>query len=392
MKQANHANRRGADRGNIMIVDDTPANLHLLTRMLAEQGYQVRPVPDGLLALSAVEVQLPDLILLDIRMPEMNGYEVCKRLKAEERTRHIPVLFISALDSLDDKINAFAAGGVDYITKPFQVEEVLARVETHLTLAHLRDQLQRANNKMTKELELAGNVQRSFLPGELPEMEGWQMAVKLKPAQETSGDFFDVHLLPNHHLGILMADVLDKGVGAALFMALSWAIFRTYAEQYPSRPEQVLAAVNRRIIQDTQAEQFVTAFYGILDPLTGKILFSNAGHPPPVVLRERNGKTVQGLGLEKTGVPLGLFEDAAWEQGAIDLEPGDGLVIYTDGVIEAQNPAGVLFAEKGLLRSVRKARLSSPEEMLEAILRDVHRFMGDVPQADDIALIAVRRG
>lgn len=126
--------------GNILIVDDMPANLRLLTRMLTEYGYDVRPVMDGEQALATAHAMPPDLILLDIRMPSMDGYEVCQHLKADERTRDIPVLFISALSETEDKISAFTAGGVDYITKPFQLEEVLARVRTHLTIRNLQKQ------------------------------------------------------------------------------------------------------------------------------------------------------------------------------------------------------------------------------------------------------------
>jgi two-component system NtrC family sensor kinase len=125
-------------KGNILIVDDTPANLRLLSQMLAEHGYQVRPVPDGPLALAAARAEPPDLILLDVRMPEMNGYEVCEHLKGDAQTRDIPIIFISALDATQDKVRAFAVGGVDYVTKPFQAAEVLARVETHLALRELQ--------------------------------------------------------------------------------------------------------------------------------------------------------------------------------------------------------------------------------------------------------------
>ncbi len=126
---------------NILVVDDMPANLHLLARMLSERGYQVRPVASGARALEAVQARLPDLILLDISMPEMDGYTVCERLKADERTRDIPILFLSALSETGDKVKAFAVGGEDYITKPFQVEEVLARVQTHLAMRNLRENL-----------------------------------------------------------------------------------------------------------------------------------------------------------------------------------------------------------------------------------------------------------
>lgn len=135
-------------KGNIMVVDDTPANLKLLTGMLGEQGYEVRPLPSGKMALNAASADPPDLILLDINMPEMNGHEVCERLKADSRLRLVPVIFISALNDIEDKIQAFSHGGVDYITKPFQFEEVLARVETHLTLRRYQAELQRHNTHL----------------------------------------------------------------------------------------------------------------------------------------------------------------------------------------------------------------------------------------------------
>ena len=141
-----------ASKLNILIVDDTRANLRFLAGILGEQGYLVRPVPDGSLALTSAWAEQPDLILLDIKMPNMSGYEVCERLKADARTREIPVIFISALADTADKVKAFTTGGVDYITKPFQVEEVLARVETHLTLRNLQKSLQEKNHQLQEEI------------------------------------------------------------------------------------------------------------------------------------------------------------------------------------------------------------------------------------------------
>jgi sigma-B regulation protein RsbU (phosphoserine phosphatase) len=377
-------------RADILIVDDTPANLHLLSQMLAEQGYRVRPVPDGPLALAATRAEPPDLILLDIRMPEMNGYEVCEHLKADAQTRDIPIIFISALDAIQDKVRAFTVGGVDYVTKPFQVEEVLARVETHLTLRELQKQLQDANKKMAQELALAGEVQTSFLPCELPDIPGWQLSVTLKAARETSGDFYDVNPLPNGQLGILVADVVDKGVGAALFMALSWILLRTYAPEYPTQPELVLSAVNRRILKDTNANQFVAVFYGILDPATGTLVYCNAGHCPPYLVSAQSGEKVQKL--IRTGIPLGIFEDETWEQGVVQLGPGDVLVLYTDGITDAEDGKGTFFGQERLLGSVQANLGLSAQELQDALMAEVHEFVGDAPQFDDIALMVVVRG
>jgi len=382
----NHPKRKfeNSIKGDILVVDDTPANLRLLSRMLNEQGYQVRPVPDGQLALAAARAKTPDLILLDIRMPDMDGYQICENLKAETSTKDIPIIFISALDAIQDKVKAFTVGGVDYITKPFHVEEVLARVETHLALRKLQAQLVSANTKMAKELALAGEVQKSFFPQEMPNIPDWQLTVTMKSARETSGDFFDWILLPRGYVGILMADVVDKGVAAALFMALSWSLLRTYAGDFPTHPETVLTSVNQRIVEDTSAKQFVTVFYAVLDPSTGRLVYSNAGHTPPIVVNANTGDVIHRL--EHTGKPLGLFEEEIWEQKVVELVPGDLLVIYTDGITEAQNEEGEFFDEIRLVESVQSHLESPAQNLVDALLMDVQSFMGETSQSDDIAL------
>lgn len=155
-----------SSKGNLLIVDDTPANLRLLVEIFKERGYQVRPAPNGELALSAAQGIPPDLILLDIMMPKMDGYEVCKRLKADQRTKEIPVIFISAINEVLDKVKAFTVGGVDYITKPFQVEEVLARVETHLALRHLQKSFQAQNEDLAKTLQQLKTTQDQLIESE----------------------------------------------------------------------------------------------------------------------------------------------------------------------------------------------------------------------------------
>jgi sigma-B regulation protein RsbU (phosphoserine phosphatase) len=371
-------------KSNILIVDDTPANLQLLSKMLSKQGYRIRPVPNGAMALSVAQVEPPDLVLLDIRMPGMDGYGVCKHLKADEKTHDVPIIFISALDNTQDKVRAFQVGGVDYITKPFQVEEVLARVETHLALRRLQTQLQEANTKMTRELVLAGEVQTSFLPRTLPKIPGWQLVVTLKSSRETSGDFYDFFLLPNGHLALLIADVVDKGAGAALFMALSWTLFRTYVMEFPNEPDFVLNAVNRRILEDTNAKQFVTAFYGILDPTSGRLVYCNAGHCPPFLVNVQKHDQIEQL--IRTGVPLGIYEDQTWNRSVVQFDPGNVLVLYSDGVTETQNMEKCLFGEGRLIKSISGRLGNSALEIQDGIIEDLHCFMGQASQADDIVL------
>jgi sigma-B regulation protein RsbU (phosphoserine phosphatase) len=380
---------RGKQEDDILIVDDTPANLRLLSQMLTQRGHHVRAVTSGPRALASARMSLPNLILLDIKMPEMNGYEVCERLKADAQTRDVPVIFISALDELQDKVRAFAVGGVDYITKPFQVEEVIARVETHLTLRRLQQQLESANQKMARELALAGQVQASFLPSKLPSIPGWDLAVTLKPARETSGDFYDVHLIADGRLGLLVADVVDKGVGAALYMALSWALIRAYTAEYPAQPELVLSAVNRRILADTSGDQFLSAFYGVVDPGTGNLTYCNAGHYPPYILGRGNGRTSRSL--PRTGMLLGVEPDEKWSQASVQLAPGDVLVLYTDGILDAEDAAGGFFGTERLLSTLWANLDHSAQEIQKALMDAVAEFTHGAVQSDDIALVVAVR-
>jgi serine phosphatase RsbU (regulator of sigma subunit) len=374
---------------SILIVDDTPANLRLLTQMLAKQGYGVRAVTSGERALESAIAAPPDLVLLDIKMPGMNGYEVCEKLKADPLTRNIPVIFISALDEIQDKVQAFAVGGVDYITKPFQFKEVLARAETHLSLRRLEKQLREANSKMEQELALAGKVQSSFLPGDLPAPAGWQMAATLNPARQTSGDFYDLISLPDGRLGLVVADVVDKGVGAALFMTLSWILIRSYAVEYPAEPQRVLRAVNDRILAEIDTGQFVTVFYGILDLASGALTYCNAGHPPPYLYSALQGNVAEPL--SRTGMALGVTDAERWEGAIARFNPGDALVLYSDGVTDADNREGVPFGRERLETRVGASLGRPASEILDGLLAAVQEHAAEAVQSDDVTLMVVTR-
>jgi sigma-B regulation protein RsbU (phosphoserine phosphatase) len=319
----------------------------------------------------------------------MDGYEVCQALKSNPRTQDIPIIFISALDSIPDKVRAFTAGGVDYITKPFQLDEVIVRVETHLSLRRLQHNLQQANLRMQRELAMAAQVQASFMPKLLPEMPGWQLVASLVPAKLTSGDFYDLIRLPGNRVGILIADVVDKGVGASLFMAMSSTLLRTYASEYPDHPNRIFHEVNQRLLEYTVVNRFVTVFLGILDLQTEEMLYSNAGHCPPILLSRF--KEIPTRLLSKTGPPLGIDENASWQEVPVKLVPGDVLCAYTDGITEAENGKKQFYGYERLEEQVRANKQLPADAIRDAILHHVQQFIGDANQSDDIAVIVLVR-
>jgi hypothetical protein len=243
--------------------------------------------------------------------------------------------------------------------------------------------------KAVRQLEVAGRIQEGLLPAESPYIPGWQLAATLVPANETSGDFYDFIPLPGRRWGIVVADVADKGAGAALYMALSRTLIRTFAVEHPSEPETALKAANERILADTHTDMFVTVFYGVLDPEQGSLAFCNAGHNPPFHLKARDAGSVQAL--TRTGLPLGILDDATWEQGMVQIDQGDVLVLYTDGITEAQGVEEVEFGQERLLGVIKAGLESSAQELQEDVLAEVHGFVGDAPQFDDITLMVITR-
>jgi serine phosphatase RsbU (regulator of sigma subunit) len=240
-----------------------------------------------------------------------------------------------------------------------------------------------------QELVLAGRVQASLLPHDLPEIPGWQITATWRPARETSGDFYDFIPLPDGRLGIVIADVVDKGMGPALLMALSRTLIRTYAASYPQNPEQLLQVTNQRIIADMNAELFVTIFYGMLDPLSGRLIYCNAGHPPPYILSTTNKTSLTAL--HKTGMALGIMPDVTWQAATVEIPPGGLLLMYTDGVYEAQNHAGEFFGEEQMLTSVQTELGQPVQNIQETLMSRLYAFAGNGPQVDDTTVVILGR-
>jgi sigma-B regulation protein RsbU (phosphoserine phosphatase) len=398
--------QRGADQpASILIVDDTPANLQVLSGMLKDRGYKVRPVPSGKLGLLAARRDPPDLILLDINMPEMNGYEVCEHLKADEGLQGIPVIFISALTEQLDKVKAFATGGVDYITKPFQMEELQARVETHLKIRRLQVELEaantrlaEANGRMSRDLRAAAKIQETFLPRQAPRVPGADFAWAYRPCDELAGDGLNVVPLGGGEVGLYVLDVSGHGVASAL---LSVTLSRLLSP--PSDPSSILirdgdgggrsdvtppaevaARLNRLFSFDPATEQFATMVYGVLNAVTGDFRYISAGHPGPVHLPSGADPVI----LESQGYPIGLAADA-YEERSAHLGAGDRLYLYSDGVPEAMDPAGRQFGDARLLDAIGRGRFELLREAVGILLGDVARWHGSERAQDDVSILAV---
>jgi serine phosphatase RsbU (regulator of sigma subunit) len=240
--------------------------------------------------------------------------------------------------------------------------------------------------KTLQELSLARSIQASFLPEYIPQLPGWHLTATLEPARQIAGDFYDFLNLPDGKLGIVIADVADKGLGSALYMALSNTLIRTFADEYYRDPAKVLKTANQHILRNARANLFVTVFFSVLDPTTGLLRYANAGHNPPYLVGIGGLKT-----LNNTGMPLGIDEENDWNSDEIIISPGEMLLLYTDGVTDAQNNAGEFIDRKLILNSIQQNIGKTVQEVQQGILDKVHRFVGDAPRFDDITLVILGR-
>jgi serine phosphatase RsbU (regulator of sigma subunit)/DNA-binding NarL/FixJ family response regulator len=295
-------------------------------------------------------------------------------------------------NDLEEPLGGICILHKDEIEDPGSYLQSVQSLAAHISYAVDRNQEQErriSQQKVSQELLSAGRIQTSILPEKPPVLHGWDISAILEPARETSGDFYDFIPLSNGKWGFLIADVTDKGMGAALFMALSSTLIRTYAAQYPTLPALALSYINRRLLSDTHGAMFVTAFYGVLDPENGRLRYVNAGHNPPFLLSGQKGKPVDQL--RGTGMALGVMEDASWQQKIVKFSPGDVLLLYTDGVTEAENPYGNFYGEQSILEILRSRRDQTAQVIQNALLEDVRKFTGKAPKTDDIAIMVVAR-
>jgi sigma-B regulation protein RsbU (phosphoserine phosphatase) len=268
--------------------------------------------------------------------------------------------------------------------------EIIAGIAQQVAMAVQNDRLQQetaGRERLERELQLAREIQLTFMPSQLPHLPGWELAVMCQPARQVGGDFYDLFELPGGRLGLVIADVADKGMPAALFMALTRALVRAAALEEES-PSAALARVNDLLVPDAQHGMFVTAIYAVLTLETGRLVYANAGHNPPLWL-QACGQALERL--ERGGMALGVLEGVKIEERSITLGLCDCLTLYTDGITDAFSPQGSLYGEERLRLTIQSSNADSAQAMLNAIESSVTAFAGDDPPSDDMTLMVLRR-
>ncbi len=379
----------------ILVVDDEP-DLEILIRQKFRKRVRAKEFDfvfagDGVEALERLaNDEAIDIVLTDINMPRMDGLTLLDNIGALDRL--LKVVIVSAYGDMDNIRTAMNRGAFDFITKPIDFTDLETTVDKTRREMELLKHAVALRTRMTalqRDLDIASEIQLSSLPSRFPafpERRDFDLHARMLPAREVGGDFYDFFLIDEHRLGFVLGDVSDKGIGAAMFMAVTRTMLRATALR--DLPAHVCVRhVNRVLYPESLRRMFVTLVYGILDTRTGQVDYCNAGHHPPYLIRQTGEVTA----LERTGgLGLCLMPDFDYQSKNVKLHLGDSLLLFTDGVTEAVDSQRDQFTEERLAEHLRRLNGHTPEAMVREVLHAVETFAEGTPQPDDITLLALR--
>jgi len=398
-------------KDKILVVDDNKVNSKLLCQMLKKSGFEILTAFNGKECCKIALEQKPDLILLDIVMPYMDGYEVCRKLKENKKTLNIPIVFLSAKKDPVDKVRGLSLGAVDYITKPFDTVEVVARVNNHLKFLKLRRQIMQKNKQLEKafselreknekiklDIKAAGLVQSQLLPNNIKEIGSLKIAWKFVPSSHIAGDIFNIIPLDDKHVAVYIIDVSGHGVQAAMLAVLIHNFFRlgidnrTIKEKAGQEltienllePDQVMKALNKNFPMETY-EAYFTGIYGVFNTDSFEMKIANAGHPGPLVIRKDKSMEF----LNKADIPIGILPDSKYKFYTYKFKPGDSFVLYTDGIYEFSVNNGNEMNKEVMAEIINKQK-GDLKTKLEFAVEKILKMSENSEFEDDVSLFGL---
>jgi phosphoserine phosphatase RsbU/P len=384
-------------QSRILVVDDELHNCRLLEKALSRKNFLVTTSSGATQALDYIKSQYFDLVILDIIMPDMNGLSVLSEIRKIYSQVRLPVIMTTAIDSSEDIIKALHLGANDYITKPFDLQVLIARIETHLELKLVNETLDYNYRQLKNDLTDAAKVQLSLFPSPNFHVPSIKFAWEYRPCIELGGDTLNILKLDNDHIGMYLLDVSGHGVKAALLStALSHILSampskgglvidssKRKSSQRIIPPVEVVKRLNRRFPMNFSTFQFFTILYGIVNLNTLKFHYVTAGHPAPILLSS-NGTISQ----EKSrSMAIGLVKNPSYEEKCISLQPGDRIYLYSDGAVEASNDDNEQFSTEQFIQSILNDRNHSISKSSSNLLQRIRDWISGPPQ-DDISVLA----
>ncbi len=414
----------------VIIVDDDRLSRQAMSKMLTEQNYDVATAETFDETSRALQQKPTDAILLNLKQSRENPFQMLKMLRDEKSLVDSAIIAVASADATAGTARALEMGADDFILTPTHAALLHTRITASVNSRRMEQQLaqgvlelQRTEHergvidKIERDVQIARQIQLSFLPSKLPEPQGWEIAGRFRPARQVAGDWYDAFYLEQiRRVGLVVADVCDKGVGPAMFMALMRSLVRAFAQRPPAwippslslLDEPPSLAVGRRRAAPTAGSMalksameqtnnyiaknhgdtgmFATVFFGILDPATGLLQYINGGHEPPMIIGPDGIKNR----LQPTGMAIGIMEDSEFVIESVQLAPGDILLAYTDGVTDARNPDREFFTEANLISLVNRPAPTA-NALVDRIMDSLQAHIADADQFDDITMLAVRR-
>jgi signal transduction histidine kinase/serine phosphatase RsbU (regulator of sigma subunit) len=373
----------------VLIVDDEPINRQVLINHLSVYGYTITQASNGLEAIALIEGGLkPDVILLDVMMPKMTGYEVTKKLRERFPSTEMPILLLTAKTQVQDIVMGLNIGANDYLAKPIAKDELMARIGTQINMRSLRME----NLRMNAELDIAKQLQQMVLPKaeELQAIAGLEIAGFMAPADEVGGDYYDI-LYSDDIVTIGIGDVTGHGLESGILMVMAQTAVRTLKEIKEINPVRFLDTLNRTIYKNLQrmnCDKNLTL--AILNYAEGRISIS--GQHEEIIVVRKCGK-IERIDTINLGFPIGLDDEIAdiISEELVELEPGDGVVLYTDGIPEARDIDRKFYALERLCEVVAINWHLSAEQIKQAAIDDLRGFIGEQKVFDDITLVVLKR-
>lgn len=384
-------------KGVVLVVDDEAAIRDILGFYLKRAGYQVLLAENGARAIEEMSKVRPDLILSDLRMPEVTGEELCQRVKGDPSTREIYFVLVSAIDGTASKIGGLNLGADDMISKPFHAQEVMAKVESAFRIISMQKEIKKKNleltrfqERMTTELELAARLQMGLLPKAPGAVSGIRFTHRYLPADGIGGDIYAISPLDNGDVAIMIADVSGHGVTAALISAMVKTQFESQIRLSRSPLDWALG-VNRELYRNTLAEQFATAFLARLDRQRNELRYVVAGHDAPLLIAQGAGGGLHRPEvLHGKGFMLGIGEDLPFAEQTVSLAVGDRLILFTDGLVEVEREDRTYLGDEGLMRLCTELPADG-EAVVDHLVTRARAFNEPMPFVDDVTLVVLDR-
>ncbi len=384
-------------KGVVLVVDDEPPIRDILSFYLKRADYQVLVAENGIRGLEEMSKLQPDLIISDLRMPEMAGDDFCRQVKANASTKDIYFMLVSALDGSMSKIGGLNIGADDMISKPFHAQEVMAKVDSAFRIIAMQNEIKRQNvvlrefqDRVNGEMELAARLQMGLLPALPGIAPGIQYTHRYLPADGIGGDIYAIAPLPDGSTALMIADVSGHGVTAALISSMVKTSFESHL-RLSLDPLAWAVGMNQDLSRNTLAEQFATAFLAHLDPATGKMAYVVAGHPAPFKIPAGDsGKIGKPEQLSGKGFMLGIDADLPFTSQHADFHVGDRLVLFTDGLDEVERENRTYLGEEGLMGFCEDLPTDAEQAAIQ-LIEQVKAFNGPATFSDDVTLVVVDR-